>query len=310
MNHRRPSAPTAFDRITARSPTVRAVKTISQLVKDRGLQKQETPAPAPASRAPQRAIYSPHALYTCRVTHHRLTPMLYKFAYRTFYMLFDLDWLPQLRTHRVLSYNRFNLFSFYDRDHGPRDGSPLRPWIEKLLREHGIELQRGRIRLLAMPRVLGYGFNPIALWYCEHRDRTLRAILVEVNNTHGDHHFYLLHRNGAPMDYAAPHRKAKLLHVSPLMDMRSEYRFRITEPQEILSLLIETYNPTPQDLMHVATLTGERQALSDTKLLRQFFRLPLMTLKVTSAIHWQALRIWAKGAKFQKDPGPPAQRVS
>ncbi len=296
---------------SARAATGNGVKTVADIAKERGLEKKGLPGPALAGRTSrQHRFAGPHALYLARVVHHRLAPVVHRFAYRVFYLLLDLDRLAELKQLRFLSHNRFNLFSFHDRDHGPRDGTSLRAWIQGLLRARKIDLEGGRVRLLAMPRIFGFGFNPIALWYCTHRDGSLRTVLVEVNNTFGAHHFYLVHRDGAPLDYAHTCRKTKLLHVSPLMDMRSEYRFRFSEPSETLGLLIETYNPTPHQLMQVATVGGERQRLNDAALLKQFWRLPLMTLKVVAAIHWQALRLWLKGGKFYRDPGPPKQEIS
>ncbi len=307
-----PPAQTVFADIAARSPTVRAVKTISELIKEKGWEKKELPTPIPAASSVRAhaAALGPHVLYATRVMHHRLIPVVHRFVYNVFYLLIDIDRLVELKQVRLLSHNRFNLFSFHDHDHGPRTGAPLKPWIEGLLRARKINLEGGKIRLLAMPRILGYGFNPIALWYCTHRDGSLRAVLVEVNNTFKAHHFYLIHRDGASLDYTHTYRKTKLLHVSPLMDMHSEYRFRFSELSETLGLLIETYNPTPDRLMHVASIAGERQKLNDAALLKQFSLLPLMTLKVTAAIHWQAVRMWIKGATFYRDPGPPKQLIS
>lgn len=255
-----------------------------------------------------------HALYTVQVMHRRLFPVIYRFVYRVFYLLLDIDRLDSLGQMRWLSHNRFNLLSFRDRDHGPRDGSPLRSWLERLLQQQGIDLECGRVRLLCMPRVLGFGFNPISLWYCEHRDGSLRAVLVEVNNTFGGHHFYLLSREGAPMEYTASHQKKKIFHVSPLMDMGSDYAFRLSEPAETVSLGIQVFFPRETglqaELMQVATLTGTRQPFTDRALLGQCLRMPLMTLKVVAAIHWQALKIWLRGARFFRDPGEPSHRVS
>lgn len=255
-----------------------------------------------------------HALYAAEVMHRRLFPVVYHFVYRVFYLLLDIDRLHELKTLRLFSRNRFNLFSFRDRDYGPRDGSALRPWIDALLNEHGITLNGGRVRLLCMPRLLGFGFNPISLWYCEHSDGRLRAVLAEVNNTFGGHHFYLLSHQGAPMEYSAPHRKKKIFHVSPLMDLGSDYDFKLTEPTQSVALGIHVSFPqspgAEAELMSVATLTGQQQPLTAGTLFRQFLQMPLMTLKVVAAIHWQALKIWLRGGKFYKDPGLPSQRVS
>jgi DUF1365 family protein len=252
-------------------------------------------------------------LYVSRITHMRRHPLRYRFLYRAFYLLLDIDRFAQAaRGMRWFSYNRFNLFSFHDRDHGTHDGRPLRPWLEDLLGKRGIRLAGGRIRLLAMPRILGYVFNPISVFFCEHADGTLRAILCEVRNTFGEQHCYLLSREGQPMDYAEPLRKAKVFHVSPLIDMGGEYRFRFTPMAERFHIQIRLFQPHEgrERFLMAAGLQGERRPLTDQQLLVQFLKMPLMTLKVVAAIHWQALRIWRRGTPFVRKPAPPAQGVS
>lgn len=252
-------------------------------------------------------------LYPSRVMHLRQYPVRYRFFYRVFYLLLDIDRLAESAARlRFFSYNRWNLLGFHDRDHGSHDGQPLRPWLERLLRGQGVELEGGRIRLLCMPRIVGYVFNPISIFYCEHRDGALRAILCEVHNTFGERHCYLLSRRGAPMDYSDPHHKAKLFHVSPLIGMGGEYRFRFSAPGEQFRILIRLFQQhAGQARMLVATsLDGERQSLSDRALLRQLARMPLMTFKVAAAIHWQALKIWLRGASFFRKPAPPVQELS
>jgi uncharacterized protein len=260
---------------------------------------------------------APAWLYPSRVMHLRQWPVRYRFGYRLFYLLLDIDRLAESALRpRLFSYNRWNLFSFHDRDHGARDGRPLRPWLEELLRTQGIDLDGGRIRLLCLPRVLGYVFNPISIYYCEHRDGTLRAILCEVHNTFGERHCYLLSRNGAAMDYDMPQHKAKLFHVSPLIGMGGEYRFRFQPPAQRFRVQIRLLPQMPGQaglaprLLLAAALQGERRPLSDGRLLAQFLHMPLMTLKVTAAIHWQALKIWLRGAPFFRKPKPPLQEVS
>jgi uncharacterized protein len=243
--------------------------------------------------------------------HLRQTPVRYQFFYRVFYLLLDIDRLAQSST-RLFSHNRWNLLSFYDRDHGPRDGSPLRPWLERLLGRQGIDLAGGRIRLLCLPRILGFGFNPISIYYCQHRDGSLRAILCEVRNTFGESHCYLLDRKGQAMHYTEALHKAKAFHVSPLISMDGEYRFRFSVPAERFRVLIRLFQPDcgQRRLLMSASLQGERQSLNDRNLLRQLLAMPLMTLKVVTAIHWQALKIWLRGASFHRKPAPPTQEVS
>ena len=250
-----------------------------------------------------------NALYMAQVMHQRRYPVGYRFAYRVFNLLLDIDRIEQTSSRlRCLSHNRFNLLSIHDRDHGPRDGSPLRPWLDELLAGHGVDLAGGRVRLLCMPRLLGYGFNPISLWYCEHADGRLRAVLCEVNNTFGEHHFYLLHEHGEPLPTPFRARATKRLHVSPLIGMHAEYAFQLAPPGERLAVHIREY--AAEGLMLVATLAGRARELTDGNLLRAVAALPLMTLKVMAAIHWQALRIWLAGASYHRKPPAPREEVS
>ena len=181
-------------------------------------------------------------LYLTRVVHRRLFPVKYRFSYRVFSLLLDLACLDEnARRLRLLSVDRFNLLSFHRRDHGPRDGASLRDWAEQLLCSRGIDLEGGKILLLCFPRLLGYGFNPLSIWYCHHRDGSLRALICEVNNTFGEHHFYLLHEQGSAMPWPARAELDKCFHVSPLIGMQGRYRFRLDKPEDRLAVTIEEY---------------------------------------------------------------------
>lgn len=247
-------------------------------------------------------------LYPSRVMHRRLVAPLYRFVYKVFYVLWDLDRLDEaVAGTRLVSRNRFNVLSFRDRDHG--DGkTPLRAWAETLLQQAGVSLDGGRIRLLAFPRLFGFAFNPISLWYCEHRDGSLRAVIAEVRNTFGEKHCYLLASGGEPLPYQQPLDKDKCFHVSPFFDLVGRYRFTLEEPGERLRVLIhETRDGVP---ILDATLAGERRPLSDAAVLRQVLAMPLMTLKVVAGIHWEALKIWLRGARFHPKPALPEHDAS
>jgi hypothetical protein len=168
-------------------------------------------------------------ILTGAVMHRRLFPVRYRFVYRLFSLLLDLDELPRLhRRLRLFSHNRFNLFGFYDRDHGSGEDVPLRRWIEEVLARHGIELDGGRIELLSFPCVLGHVFNPISIWYCRHRSGSLRAVVCDVNNTFGERHHYLLHEQGKLLEWPLCAEKAKVYHVSPFVGMQARHRFRLS----------------------------------------------------------------------------------
>lgn len=263
-------------------------------------------------------------LYPAKVMHRRLIAPLYRFVYSVFYVLVDVDRLEDLhRRLRFFSLDRFNLLSLRTQDHG--DGRGLRAWAEKTLADANIVLHdrrpspapagggasgvpAGRIRLLAMPRVLGMSFNPISIWYCEHADGTLRAIIAEVRNTFGEKHSYLLASEGRPLPYSLPIEKEKVFHVSPLLDLVGRYRFQMDEPGAGLRIAIhETREGVP---VLNTSLVGERRALSDPAILRQVLAMPLQMLKVVGAIHWQALKIWLRGATFHSKPAPPKFEVT
>jgi DUF1365 family protein len=171
-------------------------------------------------------IEAPAALYPSRVAHRRRVAPFYRFVYRVFYILWDVDRIDEaLRGLRLVSRNRFNVLSFHDRDHGAGEPGGLRRWAEGVCADGGIALDGGRVRLLAFPRVFGFAFNPISIWYCEHRDGSLRAVIAEVRNTFGERHSYLLASGGAVLPYQGPHEKEKCFHVSPFFDLVGRYRF-------------------------------------------------------------------------------------
>ena len=246
------------------------------------------------------------ALYRGVVRHARLEPFEHRFAYRVYYGLFDIGDLDDLgRRHRLFSYGRFNLFSLDPEDHGAGDGPSLRPWAEDLLADAGVDLEGGTILLLAMPRILGFVFNPISEWYVYGPDGTLRAVIHEVRNTFGDKHAYVVPvEPGRPIRHAA----TKAMHVSPFVDMEATYEFTMTEPGKRLSLLIDEH--TAEGHLLRASLVATRLPFSDGNLLRLFVTHPLVTLKVLGAIHWQALLLWRKGAPFRRRPQPPSRTVS
>jgi DUF1365 family protein len=249
------------------------------------------------------------ALYVGRVTHRRLRPRKHALCYRTFALLLDLDELPDLAARlRLLSHNSLNLFSFYDRDYGWGAGS-LREQIEGHARRVGIDLDGGPIRLLTMPRILGYAFNPISLYFCHGRNRELLAILYEVNNTFGQRHSYFIPVEAAEAA-SGPIRQscAKQFYVSPFMAMDMVYEFTVTPPAEKVSIAIVERDR--QGVVLTATQAQDRVAVTDAALARVFFSHPLLTLKVVVGIHLEALVLWIKGMRLQIRPPPPDQPVT
>lgn len=247
------------------------------------------------------------SIYFGTVVHQRLRPVRHALRYRVFSLLIDVDEAAALGARlRLFSHNRFNLFSLYDRDHGGRRDEALRAYVERQLARAGLALEGGAIRLLCFPRVLGYVFNPLSIYFCHHRDGTLRAVLYEVSNTFGEQHSYLIPVSGGAE--VVRQSCAKEFYVSPFLAMDGRYQFRLSAPAERLAIYIEQSDGGGPVLR--ASLDGARHGLSDATLARAFLRYPLMTLKVIAGIHWEALRLWRKGLKIVPKPAPPRDDVT
>lgn len=256
-----------------------------------------------------RAPVDAAAVYCSEVMHQRFTTPLYRFKYRVFSILLDIDRIDEAVAGTALfSRNRFNLLSFYDSDHLPPGQSDLRAWAEGVLRGGGVTPAVLRIRLLCFPRVLGWVFNPISLWYCEDRKGQPVAVIAEVRNTFGERHCYLLKPQDPTAGWPLRQSHAKAFHVSPFIDMQAGYEFRLARPEQRLSVVIREYQE--DKLMLVATQTGRRHPFTSAELSMQLLRVPLQTLKVLAGIHWQALKIWLGGGRFHRKPEPPLEEVS
>ncbi|MCH7344018.1 DUF1365 domain-containing protein [Pelomonas sp. CA6] len=258
------------------------------------------------------------ALYLGQVMHQRLHPLRHRLSYRVFSLLLDIDELAALDARlRWWSLGRFNLFSFHPGDHGDGSASDvpgLRAQIDTRLREAGLPTG-GAIRLLAMPRILGYAFNPLSVWFCEAPGGGLQAIVYEVNNTFGERHSYLIEVDASrPLPEVLEQRCDKQMFVSPFLGMDLHYRFRVRPPGEGLGIGIGVHEGPARDaaarlLMH-ARLDARRVPLTDAALLRALALHPLLTLKVIGGIHWEALRLWLKGARLHERPPAPAHPLT
>lgn len=241
-------------------------------------------------------------LYPGLVTHRRLRHASHRLRYKVSAFLLDLDELPALaRALPIFSYNRFGPISFYDKDHGLRDGSPLRPWVERCMREAEVTPDGGAIRLLCYPRFFGYVFNPISVYFCHRRNGELAAILYEVSNTRGERHTYAI-AVGAGAHRPIRQTCTKAMYVSPFLAMTGTYHFSIRPPQDRVLIFIR-YDNDEGPLLATA-FAGKRLALNSSNLLRVLMRYPLMTVKVIIGIHWEALVMWAKG--FRVFPFKPS----
>ncbi len=248
------------------------------------------------------------SLYACDVMHRRHFPQSYRFDYKVFSFLIDIDAFKENNTNPLLSLNRFNLYSIYTKDHGSRDGTDWRTWIDSVLDQHNLSNAKHQIKLLCFPRILGYAFNPLSMWYCFGEDEKLYAIICEVSNTFGEHHHYLLHNDNQPYKDKVKANKKKNFHVSPFIDMEAEYQFTIGVPDDDLMIVINEYQN--KKLMLSATQHGKQQIIDTPLLLGLFVRLPLMTLKIMWMIHWQALKIWLRGGIYHKKPEAPKEDFS
>lgn len=240
------------------------------------------------------------------VVHRRLRPAVHAFRYPVFFLRMPLT---SIGAAARLQLDRLGVFSFHAADHGPRDGSPLLPWIHGLLAREGA-VADGEIVLQTFPRVFGYVFNPVSFWYCHDRAGGLVAVLAEVNNTFGEHHNYLLlPPEGDTISAAQTLTARKVFHVSPFMAVNGFYRFRFKTAQSgRISVRIDHADEVG-DLLHTA-IAGQPQPLSAGTLARAFFAYPLQSVGVVARIHWQALRLWLKQVPFFRKPAPPLEETT
>lgn len=247
----------------------------------------------------------PPALYEGRVMHARLKPFRHRFSYRVFSLLVDIDDPAAGNVSRFLRHNRFGLLSFHDADHGFRDGSPLRPWVMRVLRDAGLAMDVGAVRLLCFPRLFGFVFNPISIYYVFSPGGACVAVIYEVNNTFGETHTYVA---PAGSDGLISQEAEKTFYVSPFIGMKATYAFSLRVPGKKLSVAI--HQRDPEGALLFATQAGERRALTSREILKAVLRHPLMTLNVVLRIHTQALRLWWKGAKLQPRTPKPDPTIS
>jgi DUF1365 family protein len=246
-------------------------------------------------------------LYDGAVTHQRLTPRRHQLRYRLFQLLLDLDELPALgRRLRLFGHDGPALFSLRERDHLAGDGRPLRVQVEAMLRGAGIDTHGGPIRLLCLPRVLGYVFNPLSVFYCHRPSGELAAVVLEVNNTFGERHCYVVEATHAQSVRCGC---AKAFFVSPFLGLDMTYDFRLAVPGERATTAILGRGADGAPII-AAAFSGARRELSDGALGRAFLTHPLLTLRVVAAIHWEALKLLAKGVGLKPKPTPPGRSVT
>jgi hypothetical protein len=249
------------------------------------------------------------ALLIADVAHRRVIPKPHALAYRVYYVCLPLQALAAA-ANRIFSINRRNLFSFHEKNHGfGNDGCEA--WARHVLADYGLaEACNGSIELLTMPRLFGYGFNPVSFWFCRDGAGALRSVIAEVNNTFGERHCYLLaHADASVITDQQWLDTKKLFHVSPFLEVRGSYRFRFHDGDERLAVWIDYFDDAGALVLNTS-LVGTRSPLSARSMLACFFRYPLVTFKVIGMIHVHALRMVAKGFRYHRKPPLTAPEVS
>lgn len=239
-------------------------------------------------------------IYTTNVMHKRLFPKVNQFTYGVYYLALPLPAAPLPS----------RLLSFRDKDHGARDGSDIQVWARTILMDYGLNETIDHITLITMPRVLGYVFNPVSFFLCLDRDKQLRAVICEVHNTFGEQHNYLCARaDHAPISPEEWLETNKLFHVSPFLPREGSYKFRFALADNKLGIWIDYYDQA-QNKQLLTSLTGTFTPLNASSLRAAFWSHPLVTLKVISLIHWQAIKLASKRIRYILKPVQRDETIS
>lgn len=248
-----------------------------------------------------------NGLLIANVMHQRLLPKRHRLQYTVYYLAFPIHRVKDLACH-LLSLGRFNLFGYRERDHG-FGNLHNETWIRSLLVEWKISEADGEVVLVTLPRVLGYAFNPVSFWFCFDKEKHLRAVVSEVNNTFGERHCYIsMHDDHRRITQDDLLDSRKVFHVSPFMEVTGHYRFRFAYREDRIGVWIDYYKDGEKLL--ATSVVGNRHVLNDRNLLACFFRYPLVTVKVIALIHYHALRLALKGVRYRTKPIPPAQEIT
>ena len=234
-------------------------------------------------------------IYTGFVTHRRFTPLRHFFSYKTFSILFDLDELDELNKKiNFFSLNSFNLFSFYNEDHGERNGSDLKDWVNKSLKKYNISLDISKIKLLCFPRIFGYVFNPLSVFYCYEGDK-LKVILYEVKNTFNEQHTYifLVDENAKIISQNCN----KKFYVSPFIEMEARYKFFNKMEKDKININIELFDKNNKKVI-TASQYGKFINFNSKNMLKFIYFNPLLGFKVMLGILYEAVKIVFKGGKY------------
>ncbi len=243
-------------------------------------------------------------LGTGTVRHRRLRPREHAFSYPTYFLMLPMRSLRRQSSAQLVR-NRAGLLSFHDRDHGDGREDAL-AWLDEVLASEGVPDAHGEVWLHTYPRVLGYVFKPVSFWYCHRTDETLAAVVVEVNNTFGERHCYLL--AGPHVAWGRELTAHKVFHVSPFCQVQGGYRFRFMRTPERTVARVDHDDEAGALLQ--TSVSGTLAPLTRHSARAAFFGMPLMTLGVMLRIHWQALKLWTKRVPFVSKPAPPQAFIS
>ncbi len=247
-------------------------------------------------------------IFNAKVMHKRLFPKENAFVYSIYYLALPLSNL----TSACLPINRAGAISFHEKDHGPCDGESLETWIRTLLKTHNEKLNdiTQDIVLVSLPRIFGYVFNPVSFWLCLDNNKTLRAVLCEVNNTFGEAHNYLCaHNTLEPITQDDWLQANKIFHVSPFLKREGHYKFRFALKNEKLGIWIDFYDGENKKQL-ITSLIGTLSPLNKKSLRYAFWTRPLITLKAITLIHWHAVKLIFKGIKHIKKPEQKEEKIS
>ena len=234
------------------------------------------------------------SIYNGAVIHKRFRPKVHFFKYNVFSLLLDVSEFSLLNKDlKIFSHNKFNIISFYDEDHGPRDGTPIKDWVISNLKNNDIEIKDIQIKLLCYPRIFGYVFNPLSVFFIYNKDSELISIFYEVKNTFGEQHTYIFKTK--KNENLIQNKCKKKFYVSPFIEMDCTYFFRILKPNNKISLIIDQHDKDGKILY--ASQDGIRSELNNKNLIKSYLKHPLMTFKIILAIHYEAFKLWAKGIK-------------
>ncbi len=243
--------------------------------------------------------------------HKRLFPKVNAFVYNIYYLALPLNSLAKKLSVNGLALNRFSPLSFYQRDHASREENvDLEQWAHGILDDYGLHEIIDDIVLVSMPRVLGYVFNPVSFWLCFDKDRNLRAVINEVNNTFGETHTYLCaHTDNRPLQSKDWMSAKKLFHVSPFLEREGHYKFRFDVQDNTLGIWIDFYDVEGRKKL-VTSLVGRLTPMNKKSLRSVFWSHPLVTFKSIFLIYWQAVKLISKGIRHLKKPDQITPNIS